>query len=144
MSNHMIYGIGTDIVSIQRIEAALARHGDQFARRILAPGEWREYQELTNSRPQLKAAFLAKRFAAKEAAAKALGTGLRHGITLAGIAVTHDRHGRPGLEFHGTTATYYRDQKITRAMLSLSDEKRYALAFVTLLCKPDSIPLQDG
>lgn len=131
----MIYGIGTDIVEIDRIAAALARHGDQLARRILAPDEWAEYLELTGHRPQRKAAFLAKRFAAKEAAAKALGTGFRHGINLASIAVTHHLHGRPGLEFHSEAAVYCRRQGIGGALLSLSDEKHYALAFVTLLRK---------
>ncbi|ADH85679.1 holo-ACP synthase [Desulfurivibrio alkaliphilus] len=131
----MIYGIGTDIVSIPRIAAALARHGDPFARRILAPREWEEYQALPHHRPQLTAAFLAKRFAAKEAAAKALGTGFSRGITLAGIAVVHDQRGRPGLQFHDAAAAYCRDEGIIRGLLSLSDEKEYALAFATLICQ---------
>ncbi|MDF1614862.1 holo-ACP synthase [Desulfurivibrio dismutans] len=132
----MIYGIGTDIVSIRRIESALARHGDLFARRILAPDEWQEYLALPHHRTQATAAFLAKRFAAKEAAAKALGTGFSQGITLADIAVVHDRLGCPGLEFHAAAAAYCRNQGIGRGLLSLSDEKQYALAFVTLLHQP--------
>ncbi len=131
----MIYGIGTDIVSITRIEAAQGRHGDHFARRILAPGEWEEYLQLPRRQSRQTAAFLAKRFAAKEAAAKALGTGFRNGINLQSIVVVHDRLGRPGLEFLDAAAKYCQNQGVERALLSLSDEKSYAVAFVTLLLK---------
>lgn len=124
----MIHGIGTDIVQISRMTAALERHGEAFARRILAPDEWPAYQASGNP-----AALLAKRFAAKEAAAKAFGTGFKDGLTLHDIAVSHDPHGRPQLAFHGRAAELCRQHQISRALLSLADEKEYAIAFVTLI-----------
>jgi holo-[acyl-carrier protein] synthase len=123
----MIYGIGTDMVRVQRLQDSLDRHGDRFARRILADSEWEEYVDS----PQ-KAQFLAKRFAAKEAAAKALGTGFRHGLSLQDIAVGHDGLGKPLLEFNETLSAHLGKQGIGNAHLSLSDEKEYALAFVIL------------
>jgi len=131
----LIYGIGTDIVSIPRIAAALARHGDLFARRILAASEWEEYRALPRRSPRQPVTFLAKRFAAKEAAAKAFGTGFRGGIRLATIAVYHDQRGRPGLIFSAGAAEYCRTHAIERGLLSLADERDYAVAFVTLLSK---------
>lgn len=128
-----IYGIGTDIVSINRMAAALGRHGDQFARRILAPREWEEYQALPGRDPRQAPTFLAKRFAAKEAAVKALGTGFRDGINLPTIWVDHDQWGRPLLEFSAAAAAACQTRNICQALLSLTDEKDYALAFVTLM-----------
>ncbi len=124
----MIFGIGADIVEVGRMEKNLARYGNRFARRILTD---REYLEFTrNNHP---AHFLAKRFAAKEAAAKAFGTGFRNGMTLRHIAVTHDDQGRPMLEFNGEAEAYRRHCGVNESHLSLSDERRYALAFVTLV-----------
>ena len=84
----MIYGIGTDIIAVGRIEQALNRHGDRFARRILAAVEWDDFAASVH-----RARFLAKRFAAKEAFVKALGTGMRHPAPWHNINVTHDALG---------------------------------------------------
>ena len=124
----MIHGIGTDIVAIARIEAGLARFGDKFARRILAPQELQGF--IASVSP---ASFLAKRFAAKEAAVKALGTGFRGGISLAQIAVSNDLHGKPVLSFSGRALDVCNSLGIGETHLSLSDEKDYAIAFVTLM-----------
>ncbi|TBV79639.1 MAG: holo-ACP synthase [Desulfobulbaceae bacterium] len=129
----MIYGIGADIVNIGRIKTALTRHGDLFAQRILALGEWEEYQILARRNSQQRAAFLARRFAAKEATVKAFGTGFRDGIKLTSIAVIHDQRGRPNLHFSAEAREYCQTQGITKSFLSLADEKDYAVAFVTLL-----------
>ena len=123
----MIYGIGTDLVHIPRMEELLMRHGMKFARRILAESEFVEFQQ--NAKP---AEFIAKRFAAKEAAAKALGTGFRDGLSLKDIAVGHDHLGRPILHFSGVGAELLKRFNIDKSHLSLSDEREYALAFVTL------------
>ena len=123
----MIYGIGTDIVEVKRIEAGLERHGRRFAERILTASELAAF----DNSPQ-QAAFLAKRFAAKEAAVKALGTGFRHGISLSHINVGRDPLGRPLLEFNGEMATRMAAAGIVSSHLSLSDEKDYALAFVVM------------
>jgi len=123
----MIYGIGTDLVYIPRIEALLLRHGMKFARRILADSEFVEFQQSTKP-----AEFLAKRFAAKEATSKALGTGFRNGLSLKHIAVGHDELGRPTLDYYGEGARLVEQFAIEDSHLSLSDERDYALAFVTL------------
>ena len=81
----MIYGIGTDIVRIARMQQSLDKHGERFARRILTDQEMIGYQQTTKP-----AHYLAKRCAAKEAAAKAMGTGFRHGLSLKHMNVGHD------------------------------------------------------
>ena len=86
----MIFGIGTDIVEVSRIESSINQFGDDFARRILADSEFASYKQ-----SQIKPRFLAKRFAAKEAFSKALGTGLRAPATFQNIAVSHDALGKP-------------------------------------------------
>lgn len=123
----MIFGIGTDIVSIQRMEEAIARHGERFARRVLSDSEWTAYSG--SNKP---AAFLAKRFAAKEAAAKALGLGFTQGITLQQISVEHDERGKPLLVFHAQAKVMADQLGVGEAFISLSDEHDHAIAFVTL------------
>ncbi len=126
----MIFGIGTDIVRVARMHNSLDRYGDQFARRILAEQEWAAF--LASKR---RAHFLAKRFAAKEAAVKAMGTGFRNGITLKQIAVSHEQDGRPLLGFSEQAQEFITRNGIKSAHLSLSDEEEYAVAFVTLQCE---------
>ncbi len=126
----MIYGIGTDIVQVSRVESSLARFGERFARRVLAPSEWERYAQ--SARP---AHFLAKRFAAKEAAAKAFGTGFRDGLRLRDIVVTNDALGRPGLAFSGRAQALFEEQGLSEGLVSISDEREYAVAFVTLVRK---------
>jgi len=123
----MIFGIGTDIVRVARMREDLERFGDRFAERILAPGELKDFRQNTN-----KANFLARRFAAKEAAAKAMGTGFTNSIHLHDIEVTHDDQGKPLLEFHGAAQAFIRDKRISVAHISLADEQDNAVAFVTL------------
>ncbi len=125
----MIFGIGTDIVSTPRIAAAWARHGEAFARRILAPQEWERFAADTHP-----ARFLAKRFAAKEAFAKALGTGIRPPVTWHNIRVVHDELGKPMLDFAPALADLLARHAICSHHLSISDEKDMAAAFVILEC----------
>ncbi|MDH5599920.1 MAG: holo-ACP synthase [Gammaproteobacteria bacterium] len=123
----MIFGIGTDIVHIKRMRDSLEKHGDKFARRILTE---REFSEFTNK--QDKAAYLAKRFAAKEATSKAMGTGFSNGLSLQHIGVKNDESGKPELEFLAVADKFLQENKIKQTHLSLADEKDYAVAFVTL------------
>ena len=123
----MIYGIGTDIVEVSRIEESLARFGDAFAQRILTEQEWLSFQ-----RSKTQARFLAKRFAAKEAFAKALGTGLREPATFQNIGVVHDDLGKPILALSEALQRFLDDKGIVRQHLSISDEKALAAAFVVL------------
>ena len=123
----MIYGIGTDIVNVPRMAANLERHGERFAARILTASELAEFRLAP-----LQAHFLAKRFAAKEAAVKALGTGFRDGLSLHDIGVGHDGLGKPLLEFSTKLQAHLQNGGIGTAHLSLSDEQDHALAFVIL------------
>jgi holo-[acyl-carrier protein] synthase len=123
----MIYGIGTDIVEVSRIEASIEQFGDDFARRILAQSELPSYQA-----SQIKPRFLAKRFAAKEAFAKALGTGLRAPATFQNIAVSHDDLGKPVLLLAPELQLFLNSKNITKTHVSISDEKNLAAAFVVL------------
>ena len=124
----MIFGIGTDIVNVARIAKSIERHGNKFATRILTDDEYQAYCEVVQP-----ASFLAKRFAAKEAAAKAFGTGFRDGLSLRDIAVSHDALGKPVLVFHGYGLQLKTDLGIGDAHVSLSDEQDNALAFVVLM-----------
>ena len=121
----MIQGIGTDIVDIARMSALHDRHGPRLAHRLLTTGERSDYEIATD-----KARLLAKRFAAKEALAKALGTGLRTPVSLANMAVTHDALGRPSFAFSPDLQAWLKTRRIARVHLSLSDEQHYAVAFV--------------
>ncbi len=123
----MIFGIGTDIVNVARMAGNLDRYGERFARRILTAQEYSEFRQY--ARP---AHFLAKRFAAKEAAVKALGTGFRNGLSLCHIGVGHNAQGKPLLEYTGPAAAYCLRCGVSQSHLSLADEEEYAIAFVTL------------
>ena len=124
----MIFGIGTDLVHIPRMQELLDKYDDKIAQRILSDAEFSEFQQVTN-----QAAFLAKRFAAKEATAKALGTGFRDGLSLRHIEVVNNEIGKPELSFYKQGQILIEQHDIGRTLLSLSDEKDYALAFVTLV-----------
>jgi len=123
----MIFGIGTDIVEVTRIDASIQQFGDDFAKRLLAESELLGY-----SQSQIKARFLAKRFAAKEAFSKALGTGLRAPATFQNIAISHDELGKPILVLATELQAYLLSKKITQTHISISDEKNLAVAFVVL------------
>jgi holo-[acyl-carrier protein] synthase len=125
----VIFGVGIDLVRISRIEAAIARHGDRFAERILSDDELVDF---SGSRRQ--AAFLAKHFAAKEALLKALGTGLRMGVQWSHMEVRNDALGKPFLVCSGRVQELFDERGITGSFLSISDEDEYAAAFVTLVC----------
>jgi holo-[acyl-carrier protein] synthase len=123
----VIYGIGTDIVRVERMRRSLDRFGLRFAARILNEAELADFAR--HPRP---AHFLAKRFAAKEATAKAMGIGFRNGLRLRDIGVVNDANGKPLLELSGYAQTFTREQHITEMHVSLADEEDYAVAFVTL------------
>jgi holo-[acyl-carrier protein] synthase len=123
----MIFGIGTDIVEVSRIQASITQFGDDFAKRILADSELASYLQ-----SHIKARFLAKRFAAKEAFSKALGTGLRAPATFQNIAVSHDELGKPILVLAPDLQALLDSKHITQTHISISDEKNLATAFVVL------------
>ena len=121
----MIVGIGTDMALIVRFETMLTRHGLRCGQRLLADGELAALAAAKDP-----ARFLAKRFAAKEALAKALGTGVRAPVLLTAIAITHDALGKPEFAFSASLQTYLQSRGVDRVHLSISDEQQHALAFV--------------
>ena len=123
----MIYGIGTDLVHIERMERVIRRWGDRFIYRIFTSEEIK----ICYSRPFPASAF-ALRFAAKEAFSKAVGLGMRKGVRWRDIEVFHFTGGRPGLRVHGRSSDICQEEKITGFHLSLSDEGEYAMAIVVL------------
>ncbi len=122
-----IFGIGADLVRVDRIRGLLARHPERFPARILHAAERAELAGQGDA-----AAFLARRFAAKEAAAKALGTGIADGVRFDDFQVDHHPGGRPRLRCHGRAAELLERHGITACHLSLSDDGGYALAWVIL------------
>lgn len=123
----MIVGIGTDLVEVPRIAAALARHGERFRARVLVVEERRAFDD-----PAAEARWFAKRYAAKEAVAKAFGTGIGSRLSFQDIVIGREPSGRPLLSFRGGGAVLAAAQGISRAHLTLSDERQFALAFVVL------------
>ena len=123
----MIIGIGTDIMQIERMQESLQQRGEAWARRLLTDPELAEYEKRGN-----KPAYLAKRFAAKEAAAKALGTGFADGITWKQMHVLNDAKGAPVMTFTDKALERAQALGVTHIHLSISDEKHYAVAFVIL------------
>jgi holo-[acyl-carrier protein] synthase len=123
----MIVGTGVDIVEVDRIEAAVKRFGDRFLRRVFTPAEVRYCTGKPNA-----AERLAARFAAKEAGMKAIGTGLRHGITWQDVEVVRFPGQRPMLGFHGKAAEFAARLGCKRTHLSLSHTKEQAIAYVIL------------
>ena len=122
----MIFGIGTDIVAVARLRGMWERHGDKARDKLLAPDELDDFARAAD-----KGRFLAKRFAAKEAFAKAFGTGVRPPVLLPAIAVGHDALGKPVFHFHGQLAEIVENRRLT-VHLSISDEAEYAVAYVLL------------
>jgi holo-[acyl-carrier protein] synthase len=126
----VIYGVGTDIVEVTRIEKALERFGEKFAKRILCEPELKRFHG-----HRQKANYLAKRFAAKEAFAKALGTGIHAPANWHGVWVKNLPSGKPVLEFSSALRDLLRKRKINSHHLSLADERGIAVATVILECE---------
>ncbi len=122
-----IIGLGTDIVDIERIEKVLARNGEAFAMRILTETELAHFKQLKQ-----RNRYLAKRFAAKEAAAKALGTGIAQGVSFQDFIIENDSLGKPCLNFAGEAVRIAQLLGVSNIHLSISDERLYAVATVIL------------
>jgi len=126
----VIFGVGTDVVEIGRIEKALGRWGERFAKRILCAPELTRFRK--HKQP---AAYLAKRFAAKEAFTKALGSGIKAPANWHGVWVTNQASGKPELQFSDPLKKILSTRGISRAHLSLADERGVAVATVILECE---------
>ena len=122
----MIFGIGTDIVTIARMQRLWSEHGERALEKLLAPNERAACRESPEP-----ARFLAKRFAAKEAFGKACGTGIRSPVLFPNIEVTHDAAGKPILTYQPALADWISERGLS-AHLSISYEQEAAVAFVVL------------
>jgi holo-[acyl-carrier protein] synthase len=123
----MILGVGTDLIEISRIAKSIDRYGDHFLHRVYTAGEIAYC-----SRKKQSAESYASRFAAKEAAAKALGTGISHGVSWREFEVTREPGMRPEIRFHGRAASIAESMGVRRASLSLTHSRDLAMAHVTL------------
>ena len=123
----MIYGIGTDVVSIERVQTIINKNRDGFINRILTEHERALFANKADS-----AAFCAKRFAAKEAFSKALGTGIGKVVSFQDLTVRSNENGKPYFMLSEKLRLYLKDKGIQQGHLSISDESQNALAFVVL------------
>ncbi len=122
-----IVGIGTDIVKISRIKRVFEKYPKGFSERILHKNELKVMQDLKDPKT-----YIAKRFSAKEAVAKALGTGIAQGVAFQEIEISNNENGQPLLTLHGNTLEVANKLGVKSSFISLSDEREYAIAYVVL------------
>jgi holo-[acyl-carrier protein] synthase len=127
----VIYGIGTDVCDIRRIRATLARRGERFAEKVLGPHELAVFRERRAKVEARGEAYLATRFAAKEAFSKAIGMGMRMPMTWRAMEVVKARSGKPEIALHGALAEWFAARGLS-AHVTVSDEQDYAVAFVVV------------
>lgn len=123
----MIIGIGVDIAEIARVDKLRERFGERFAARILTADELLEYRERRHS-----SSYLALRFAAKEAVAKACGTGIGKQLGFHAMQIEHDGTGKPVLRFLDSASELVQRLQVRNALISLSDERHYVVAMAVL------------
>ena len=134
----MIYGIGTDIVQISRVEAALERSGERFAEKILGPEELVKYHARRAKNEVRGLRFLATRFSAKEAFSKAIGLGLRMPMTWRSAQMLNAPSGKPMIVCSGALDEFMRTHRLT-AQVTISDEADYGVAFVIVTQAPEGV-----
>jgi holo-[acyl-carrier protein] synthase len=132
----MIYGIGTDIVQISRVQAALERSGERFAEKILGPEELVKYHARRAKNEARGLRFLATRFSAKEAFSKAIGLGMRMPMTWRSAQMLNAPSGKPVIVCSGALEEFMRQNRLT-AQVSISDEADYGVAFVIVAQEPE-------
>jgi holo-[acyl-carrier protein] synthase len=131
----VIYGIGTDIVQISRVEAALARSGERFAEKILGPEELVKYHARRAKNEVRGLRFLATRFSAKEAFSKAIGLGMRMPMTWRSAQMLNAPSGKPVIVCSGALEEFMREHRLS-AQVTISDEADYGVAFVIVTQAP--------
>ena len=130
----MIYGVGTDVCDVRRIAASLARRGDRFAERVLGPNELIVFHERRVKVESRGVSYLATRFSAKEAFAKAIGMGMRSPMRWRDCEIIKAPSGKPLIRLHGELAAWFDERKL-QAHVSVSDETDYATSFVVVETK---------
>ena len=131
----MIYGIGTDICDIRRVAATLERRGERFAEKVLGPHEIEVFRARRARLEARGVAYLATRFAAKEAFSKAIGLGMRLPMSWRDCEVVKAPSGKPQIRLHGALAAWCGERRLA-AQVSVSDESSYACAFVIVEQRP--------
>lgn len=130
----MIIGIGSDIINVDRIRAVIKRHGDRFIHRVFADDEIQKAQSRAATGQDI--ATYAKRFAAKEACAKALGTGFTHGVFFKDMVLTNDDHGKPTIELKGGAKAHLQTRlpvgMTAYIHVSITDDGPITQAFVVI------------
>ncbi|RYY83048.1 MAG: holo-ACP synthase [Comamonadaceae bacterium] len=131
----MVHGIGTDVCDVRRIRASLEKHGERFARRILADGELATWRARSARWPERGVAYLATRFSAKEAFSKAVGLGMRMPMTWRACEIAKLPSGQPVVVLHGELKRWFEAQGLV-AHVSVTDETDYAASFVVVEKRP--------
>ena len=127
----MIYGIGTDICDIRRIEATLARRGERFAEKVLGPTELKVFHARGARIEKRGVRFLATRFSAKEAFSKAIGLGIRSPMTWRACEILNEPSGKPFVRLSGALAAWFAERSLV-AHVTVTDETDYAASFVVV------------
>lgn len=127
----MIYGIGTDVCDIRRIQATLTRRGERFAEKVLGPQELQVFRARSARVAARGISYLATRFSAKESFSKAIGMGMRMPMTWRDCEILNLPSGKPEIRLHGALATWFEANNL-RAQVSVSDETDYATSFVVV------------
>jgi len=130
----MIYGIGTDICDVRRIQASLTRHGERFAKRVLSEAEYATWQTRSQRWPERGVRYLATRFSAKESFSKAIGLGMVMPMTWRSCEVANLPSGQPMLVLHGALKDWF-DSRGLSAHITVTDETDYAASFCVVELK---------
>lgn len=127
----MIYGIGTDLCDVRRIEATLARRGERFAEKVLGPSEMQVFRARRERSDGRGVRYLATRFSAKEAFSKAVGMGIRAPMAWRDCEVLNEPSGKPVIRLHHALAAWF-DARGLRAHVTVTDESDYVASFVVV------------
>lgn len=130
----MIYGIGTDICDVRRIQASLTRHGERFAKRVLSDGEFATWQRRSQRWPERGVRYLATRFSAKESFSKAIGLGMVMPMTWRHCEINNLPSGQPVVVLHGALKDWF-DSRQLSAHITVTDETDYAASFCVVEVK---------
>ena len=127
----MVYGIGTDICDLRRMQQTLERRGERFAERVLGPNELQVFHARRGRHPARGLRFLATRFSAKEAFSKAIGLGIRTPMTWSACEILNEPSGKPFIRLSGALAEWFAERALV-AHVSVTDETDYVASFVVV------------
>jgi holo-[acyl-carrier protein] synthase len=132
----VIFGVGTDVCDVRRVQATLARRGDRFAEKVLGPDELKVFHARRAKVESRGLAFLATRFSAKESFSKAIGMGMHMPMTWRDCEILNERSGKPFIRLHGALAEWFAERRLV-AHVSVTDETDYVATFVVVETQED-------